>query len=238
MSGAGTVDIPLSGADDGHVELVASTGGGMLGLAVDGAGRVFRREPFATESVLVGTPAAPLRKALIDSGIGEGLTGSGFADGIRQPYFTFGLKGIATAEDAALCVEHGVDLVYVSNHGGRQLDHGRGSMDVQPEVLQAVNGRARVIVDGSFTRGTDIVKVIAAGADMVGVGRLPCYGLAAAGAPGVVRVLELLEDAMRICLGLLGVDRLSGLDRSYLHAAAPVVPPSALSAFPLIGEGY
>ena len=149
-----------------------------------------------------------------------------------------GLKGIATAEDAALCVEHGVDIVYVSNHGGRQLDHGRGSMDVLPEVLQAVNGRAKVIVDGSFTRGTDVVKAIAMGADLVGMGRLPCYGLAAAGAAGVVRVLELLEDEMRICLGLLGVDRLAALDRSYLHTAAPVVTPSALSSFPLIGEGY
>jgi glycolate oxidase len=150
-----------------------------------------------------------------------------------------GLKGIATAEDAALCVEHGVDMVYVSNHGGRQLDHGRGSMDVLPEVLQAVNKRAKVIVDGGFTRGTDVVKAIAMGADMVGLGRLPCYGLAAAGAPGVVRVLELLEDEMRIALGLLGVDRLAGLDRSYLHAGAPpVTPPHVASAFPLLGEGY
>ena len=149
-----------------------------------------------------------------------------------------GLKGIATAEDAALCVEHGVDIVYVSNHGGRQLDHGRGSMDVLPEVLLAVNGRARVIIDCGFARGTDVVKAIAMGADLVGIGRLPCYGLAAAGQAGLVRVLELLEDEMRICLGLLGVDRLSALDRSYLHAAAPVTLPHIMSAFPLLGEGY
>ena len=149
-----------------------------------------------------------------------------------------GLKGIATAEDAELCVQHGVDMVYVSNHGGRQLDHGRGSMDVLPEVLKAVDGRAKVIVDGSFTRGTDVVKAIAMGADLGGLGRLPCFGLAAAGAPGVLRVRELLEDEMRIALGLLGVDRLAGLDRSYLHAAAPVVPPHVTSSVPLIGEGY
>src|SRR5436190_1891972 len=150
-----------------------------------------------------------------------------------------GLKGIATAEDAELCVQHGVDMVYVSNHGGRQLDHGRGSMDVLPEVLKAVNGRAKVIVDGGFTRGTDVVKAIALGADLVGLGRLPCYGLAAAGAPGVVRVLELLEDEMTIALGLLGVDRLAGLDRSYLHQGAPPVTlPHVRSAFPLLGEGY
>src|SRR5437588_8625821 len=86
------------------------------------------------------------------------------------------LKGVATAEDATLCVEHGVDVVYVSNHGGRQLDHGRGMMEVLPEVLAAVRGRARVIVDGGFVRGTDVVKAVATGADLVGLGRLPCFG--------------------------------------------------------------
>ena len=150
-----------------------------------------------------------------------------------------GLKGIATAEDAKLCVEHGVDMIYVSNHGGRQLDHGRGSLDVLPEVLKAVDGRAKVIVDGGFTRGTDVVKAIALGADLVGLGRMPCFGLAAAGAPGVMRVLELIEDEMRIAMGLLGVSRLAGLDRSYLHLGAPVATtPHLSSAFPLIGEGY
>jgi glycolate oxidase len=148
------------------------------------------------------------------------------------------LKGIATAEDAKLCVENGVDVVYVSNHGGRQLDHGRGSLDVLPEVLEAVKGRARVIVDGAFTRGTDVVKAIAMGADLVGMGRMPCFGLAAAGQAGLVRALELVEDEMRICLGLLGVDRLAGLERSYLHAAAPVTMPHVTSAFPLLAEGY
>src|SRR3989440_11158108 len=150
-----------------------------------------------------------------------------------------GLKGIATAEDAELAVQHGVDMVYVSNHGGRQLDHGRGSMDVLPEVLKAVNGRAKVIVDGSFTRGTDVVKAIAMGADLVGLGRLPCYGLAAAGAPGVVRVLELLEDEMTIALGLLGGDRLAGLHRPYPHPGAPPgAPPPRGGPVPARGEGY
>src|SRR5438876_5267911 len=133
------------------------------------------------------------------------------------------IKGIATAEDTRIALDHGVDWVYVSNHGGRQLDHGRGSMEVLPEVVDAVAGRAKILIDGGFTRGTDVVKAIAMGADLVGLGRLPCYGLAAAGAPGVMRVLELLEDEMRIALGLLGVDRLAGLDRSYLHMGAPSV---------------
>src|SRR6266849_672333 len=116
-----------------------------------------------------------------------------------------GLKGIATAEDAALAVEHGVELVYVSNHGGRQLDHGRGSLDVLPEVVAAVAGRADVMVDGGFMRGTDVVKAITLGAQCVGLGRLQCLGLAAAGQAGLERALEILEEEVRICLGLLGV---------------------------------
>ena len=144
------------------------------------------------------------------------------------------LKGIATAEDAVMACEHGVEVVYVSNHGGRQLDHGRGSIEVLPEVVAAVAGHAAIIVDGGFLRGTDVVKAIALGANAVGVGRLECLGLAAAGAPGLVRALELLEDEIRICMGLLGVSNLAALDRSYLHAATPVGPAHATSAFPLL----
>jgi glycolate oxidase len=151
------------------------------------------------------------------------------------------LKGIATAEDATIACEHGVEGVYVSNHGGRQLDHGRGALEVLPEVVRAVAGRATVIVDGAVMRGTDVVKAIALGAHAVGIGRLQCIGLAAAGQAGLVRVLELLEDEIRICLGLLGVSRWGALDASYLHAAAPVVFPHVTSAFPLLNlddEGY
>ena len=148
------------------------------------------------------------------------------------------LKGIATAEDAALACEHGVEVVYVSNHGGRQLDHGRGTMEVLPEVVAAAAGRAAIMVDGGFLRGTDVVKAIAMGAQCVGVGRLECLGLAAAGPPGLVRALELLEDEIRIALGLLGAGSLSALDRSHLHAATPVIPAHATSAFPLLEEGY
>ena len=159
-----------------------------------------------------------------------------FKDKHRIPLI---LKGIATAEDAALAVEHGVEGVYVSNHGGRQLDHGRGSLDVLPEVVQAVGGRATVIVDGGFVRGTDVVKAIALGAQVVGVGRLACCGLAAAGQAGLERVLELLQDEIRIAMALLGVRRLGELDRSYVHPATPVTLPHATSAFPLLHEeGY
>lgn len=144
------------------------------------------------------------------------------------------IKGIATAEDAQIAVEHGVDWIYVTNHGGRQLDHGRGAMHVLPEVVAAVAGRAKIMVDGSFCRGTDIVKALIMGADLVGIGRLQCWALAAAGEAGVLRMLELLEDEVIRCLGLLGVRNFAELDKSYVHAATPTNPPHVFSAFPLL----
>jgi isopentenyl diphosphate isomerase/L-lactate dehydrogenase-like FMN-dependent dehydrogenase len=144
------------------------------------------------------------------------------------------LKGIGTREDAAIACSYGVDGIYVSNHGGRQLDHGLGSMEVLPEIVQEVGGRAMVMVDGGFCRGTDIVKAIALGADMVGIGRLYCYGLGAAGQAGVERVLELLEIEVIECLGLLGATNLSEVGRAHVCPARPVMPAHSLSAFPLI----
>jgi glycolate oxidase len=142
------------------------------------------------------------------------------------------LKGIATAEDARIALEHEVDCIYVSNHGGRQLDQGVGSIDVLPEIVEAVGGRARIIVDGGISRGTDVVKALILGADAVACGRLYVYGLAAAGSAGVVRLLEILEDEIRICLSLLGVNRYDELDKSYIRPARQVVPPHVHSAFP------
>ena len=157
-----------------------------------------------------------------------------FKDKHRIPLI---LKGIGTAEDAEIACEHGVECVYVSNHGGRQLDQGRGSFGVLPEVVQAVRGRAKIIVDGGFCRGADVVKAIATGADLVSVGRLYCYALACAGAPGVQRMLALLADEITITMGLLGAARLGQLDTSYLAPAIPVVAPHVHSAFPLMGFG-
>lgn len=146
------------------------------------------------------------------------------------------LKGIASAEDAAIAVEHGVEVVYVSNHGGRQLDHGLGSIAVLPQVVEAVAGRAEVWVDGGFMRGSDVVKAIALGARCVGLGRLACLGLAAGGVAGLVRTLEILEEEIRTCLGLLGVTSLAELKPGHLCAAPPVCVPGVLSAFPLLGD--
>jgi isopentenyl diphosphate isomerase/L-lactate dehydrogenase-like FMN-dependent dehydrogenase len=144
------------------------------------------------------------------------------------------LKGVDTADDARMAIDHGVDMIYVSNHGGRQLDHCLGSMAILPEIVDAVQKRVPVIVDGGFNRGSDVVKAMAAGADMVGMGRMQCLGLAAGGEAGVVRMLEILEHEIVTCMGLLGVNNWSELDRSYISAAPAIDTPHTLSAFPLL----
>ena len=152
----------------------------------------------------------------------------------KYPSYPLIIKGIATAEDAEIAVQHGVEVVYVSNHGGRQLDHGLGSMAVLPEVIKAVKGKAQVWVDGGFMRGTDVVKAIALGAKAVGIGRLCGLGLGAAGVPGLVRALELLEDEVRTALGLLGVTSYAELTPAHLCPAPMVTLPDTFSAFPFL----
>jgi glycolate oxidase len=142
------------------------------------------------------------------------------------------LKGIATAEDAARAVEHGVAVVHISNHGGRQLDSGRGTIDILPEVVAAVNGKAEIVIDGGFTRGTDIIKARALGADMVAIGKLYCFGLAAAGQAGVTAVLELLETELLNAMALAGVRSFDELGPSFVTPAQPVRAPSVFNAQP------
>lgn len=156
----------------------------------------------------------------------------------KFPDVKFLLKGLGCAEDAELAIKEGCWAVYCSNHGGRQLDHGRGSAGVLPEIVEVAKGKAKVIVDGSFSRGSDIVKAICLGADYVGLGRLYCYGLAANGAAGIERVVELLEEEMKEVMGLLGVTSLKQLDKSYISKSTPTNPASVHSAFPLMHEGY
>jgi glycolate oxidase len=144
------------------------------------------------------------------------------------------IKGIQTAEDADLAVKNGVDVIYVSNHGGRQLDHCRGAIDILPEVVSAARGKAQFVVDGGFVRGTDVLKACAKGAAMVGIGRLQALALGAAGEAGVVRMLEILESELRVAMKLLGVVSCAELDGTYLQPLTPVGAPSALSAFPLL----
>jgi len=144
------------------------------------------------------------------------------------------LKGIATAEDALMARDHGADVVYISNHGGRQLDHGAGAIEVLPEIVKAVGSDIDVVIDSGFMRGTDVLKAIALGAKSVGIGKLYCFGLAAGGVPAVVRMLELLEVETEWAMGLLGVTTLDQLDPSYLRDAMPARQASLTSAHPHI----
>jgi len=149
------------------------------------------------------------------------------------------LKGIATAEDADIAAAEGCDVIYVSNHGGRQLDHGRGGIDVLPEVVAAVDGRAKVVLDGGVMRGSDIVKAMALGADAVGIGRLQGLAFAAAGIEGVQQMLKLLELEVQTCLALVGVTDYGQLKPEHVMKESDSVNrPHALSAFPLLEEGY
>src|SRR5688572_23437332 len=127
------------------------------------------------------------------------------------------VKGVATAEDAVLAVEHGADVVYVSNHGGRQLDHAQGSIEVLAEVVKAVAGRAEVLADGGVQRGTDVVKMLCLGASAVGVGKLLGLALSAGGEAGVARMLELMELEVRTALGLMGVTSIKQLGPQWLR---------------------
>ena len=213
---------------DDHVERAIAHGYAGFCLTVDTAYYSRRERDIAKRFVTAGRRRVQGRA--FQAGL-DWTTVKRIKDRFKIP---LALKGIATAEDARIALDHGVEWIYVSNHGGRQLDHGRGSMEVLPEIVEAVGGRAKILVDGSFCRGTDIVKAIASGADLVGIGRMQCFALAAGGQAGVVRLLELLEDEVQRCMGLLGVARLAELDRSYLHAAAPTSVPHVLSAFPLL----
>jgi isopentenyl diphosphate isomerase/L-lactate dehydrogenase-like FMN-dependent dehydrogenase len=143
----------------------------------------------------------------------------------------FLLKGVQTPEDAEIAVEHGVDVIWVSNHGGRQLDHAQGSLDVLPEIVTAVGGRAEVIVDGGVQRGSDVLKAIALGASAVTIGRLQCWGLAAGGKDGLLRVLEILEIEILSAMGLMGVTRPDELSPRDLALAERVTPPHEMSAW-------
>lgn len=147
------------------------------------------------------------------------------------------IKGIMTVEDARIAADHGCEVIYISNHGGRQLDHGLGAMDVLPEIAEAVGDRCRIMVDGGFSRGTDLVKAIALGAHSVGIGRLYCYALATAGPAGMVRLMEILEDEVHSALGLTGVSSFAELTPDHVHrGAALMAKPHVHSAFPLLED--
>jgi len=183
------------------------------------------------DRVFVGEWAPPVRASPNDPKHQASMTWEKLArikESIGLPLM---VKGIATAADAALAVEHGVDVVWVSNHGGRQLDHGRGTLDVLQAVTGAVDGKAEIVLDGGIQRGSDVVKAVALGARAVAIGKLQGWGLGADGSDGVVRVLEVLEEEIRTAMGLLGTPTINQLTSDYVCEAEPVVLPHEMSSW-------
>ena len=184
------------------------------------------------ERVMVERWVQPTRRAPRDPYFGAALTWD-LVDRIRDlAGLPFMLKGIATVEDALIAVEHGVDVIWVSNHGGRQLDHGLGSLDVLQEIVEAVDGRAEVIMDGGVLRGSDVLKAVALGAKAVAIGKLQAWGLSADGSAGVVRMLEIMQDEMTSAMGLLGVTSMDQLGPEYVTKTdAVVTSPHEMSSW-------
>ena len=130
-------------------------------------------------------------------------------------------KGILTGEGAKKCLEHGVDGVIVSNHGGRALDYGPSSLEVLEEVVEAVAGRVPVLIDSGFRRGSDVLKALALGADAVCFGRASRWGLGAFGEEGAQKVLEIVNAELRQAMAFAGVSSLKDIDRSIVKTNFP-----------------
>jgi isopentenyl diphosphate isomerase/L-lactate dehydrogenase-like FMN-dependent dehydrogenase len=129
------------------------------------------------------------------------------------------LKGIVTSQDAALCLQHGVDGIIVSNHGGRSEASGRSTIESLPEIVETVGGRVPVLIDSGFRRGTDIFKALALGADAVCVGRPYIWGLSSFGQAGVEKVMDILRTEFRRVMMEAGVTSVADIDSSYVERA-------------------
>lgn len=127
------------------------------------------------------------------------------------------VKGILTVEDAQHAAQHGADGIFVSNHGGRQLDGAPSPIEVLPDIVSAVGKRLAIMVDSGFRRGSDVVKALALGADMVFTGRATLYGAAAGGEDGALHALNLLRSEVDRVMGLLGVNGVAELGPQYLR---------------------
>jgi 4-hydroxymandelate oxidase len=140
-----------------------------------------------------------------------------FVDRVRKFWQgQFIIKGIDTREDARLCVEHGLDGILVSNHGGRSTETGRATIEALPEVVAEVGNRIPVFVDGGVRRGTDVFKALALGARAVGIGRPFLWGLGAFGQAGVDRVLEILQGELKLVMGNCGTQTIADITRAYV----------------------
>lgn len=129
---------------------------------------------------------------------------------------TLVLKGVLSVADARIALDHGVDGIIVSNHGGRNFDSSPAAVDVLAEVVDAVGGQTTVLFDSGVRRGADVIKALAIGAKAVLIGRATLYGCAAAGEAGAAHALSLLANEIDVAMAMVGVTRLDQLDRSYL----------------------
>ena len=148
-------------------------------------------------------------------------TGMSWADvdDIRKRWKgTFVLKGLVHPDEARRAVEHGVDGIVVSNHGGRQLDGMISSFEALPSVVEAVGGRIPVLIDGGIRRGADVVKALCLGASAALIGRPNLWGLAVGGEAGAARVLEIYRSEIDRVMGLLGVSRIADLGPQYIRS--------------------
>jgi isopentenyl diphosphate isomerase/L-lactate dehydrogenase-like FMN-dependent dehydrogenase len=130
-------------------------------------------------------------------------------------------KGILTAEDAKLCLEHGLDGVYVSNHGGRSLDYSPATLEVLPEIVDAVGGKVPILFDSGVRRGADALKALALGAKAVCLGRVPRWGLGSYGAPGVQRILEILQAELTYAMAYTGRSSMASINRTLVRTDFP-----------------
>lgn len=169
-------------------------------------------------SAAVGGPSCPT-PAEFFSLVDDSITWGTFEQLCAEIPLPVIIKGVQTAEDARLACEHGAAAVVVSNHGGRQLDGVPATLDLLPEVVDAVAGRVEVLMDGGIRRGSDAVKAVALGARAVLAGRAPLWGLAGAGEAGALAVLELLREEIALTLTLLGVTSPAELGASHLTRA-------------------
>ena len=128
------------------------------------------------------------------------------------------LKGIERAEDAELCLKHGVDGIIISNHGGRAMETYRGTLECLPEIVNAVKGKIPVMIDGGFRRGTDIFKALALGATAICIGRPYIWGLASFGQDGVEAVLRILTDELALSMAQAGTSHIREITKEYLTA--------------------
>jgi isopentenyl diphosphate isomerase/L-lactate dehydrogenase-like FMN-dependent dehydrogenase len=131
------------------------------------------------------------------------------------------LKGILTAEDARLAVENGVEGIVVSNHGGRYLEYAPSTIEVLPEIVEAVRGRIPILLDGGIRRGGDVFKALALGATAVCCGRVPLWGLGAFGAPGIQRVFDILKAELTLAMRHTGRPNIAALDRTAVATDFP-----------------